>query len=228
MLEAKKSVWFERIFSIYNRHLLKRRFHSLQVSGSAFLKNKDRQLPLIIYANHSSWWDGLVLWEIIRSLDFEFYVMMELKQLRKLFLFRRLGAFSVVRENPRQAVKSINYAAELLRNDSNRSVIIFPQGEILPNDVRPLRFFNGLARIIEKTRRCSAVPVALRFEVAGHFKPEIYLKIGAPDVFEFDKNFIAKNAKNLTESLEIRLTETLDEVNRDVVSQTIAEYEKAF
>lgn len=225
MLEAKKSVWFERIFSIYNRNLLKRRFDSLRVSGLDFLKNKDAKIPLVIYANHSSWWDGLIFWEIIVNLDFEFYVMMEEKQLRQLFLFRRLGAFSVVREKPREAVKSINYAAALLRKDANRSVIIFPQGEILPNDVRPLHFFRGLASIVEKTVRCSVVPIALRYEFAKNFKPEILCKIGAPDVFEAGENF---DSKNLNGILEARLTATLDSLKRDVVSGTTAGYENLF
>lgn len=182
-------------------------------------------IPLIVYANHSSWWDGLVLFEIIRRIDFELYVMMEEKHLRRLSLFSRLGAFSVVRENPRQAVESIKYAVDLLRTDANRCVIIFPQGEIQPNDVRPIEFYRGLARIIEKTGKCAAVPVALRFEFAGNFKPEIYVKIGAPDFFPFDTDF---NAKDLTKNLEMRLTETLDGLRRDVVCGSLAEYEKSF
>jgi len=225
MLEAKKSVWFGKVFSIYNRHLLKRRFHTLQVSGLDFLKEKIEELPLVIHANHSSWWDGLVFWEIISRFDFEFYVMMEEKQLRKLSLFRKLGAFSVVRESPRAAVGSINYAVNLLRENSNRAVIIFPQGEILPNDLRPLHFFGGLSRVIEKARRCAAVPVALRYEFVGNFKPEIYVRIGSPDIFRVEEDF---NTKSLTKILEVRLTETLDNLKQDVVSRKTVEYEKVF
>jgi 1-acyl-sn-glycerol-3-phosphate acyltransferase len=99
MLEANKIRWFEKIFAIYNRNLLRRRFHSLQVSGLNFLARKNAEMPSVIYANHSSWWDGLVFLEILRRFDFEYYVMMEEKQLRNLFFFRWLGAFSVVRRN---------------------------------------------------------------------------------------------------------------------------------
>lgn len=225
MLEAKKSRWFARAFSIYNRNLLKRRFHTLRVSGLDFLKNKDSAIPLVIYANHSSWWDGLILWEIIEQFDFEFYVLMEEKQLRKLPLFRRLGAFSVIRENPREAVKSLNYAAELLHDNFKRCVVIFPQGEILPNDLRPLHFFGGLTKIIEKTRRCVAVPIALRYESAGNFKPEIYVKINEPEICSAGVDF---NAKSLTKNLETRLTETLDKLKQDVVWQAFVEYEAIF
>ena len=225
MLEANKSIWFEQIFAAYNRNLLKRRFHSLRVSGLDFLKNKDRKLPLIIYANHSSWWDGLVIFEILRKFDFETYVMMEEKHLRKYFLFRKLGAFSVVRENSREAVKSVSYAAKLLKENPNRLMLIFPQAEILPNDVRPLGFYNGLARIVEKVEKCQTVSVALRYEFAENFKPEILVNIGEIEYLEANKNFSSKNA---TKHFEKNLTENLEKLKREIASKNTGKYEKIF
>ena len=225
MLEAEKSRWFEILFAIYNRNLLKRRFHSLKISGLNFFDSIEPEIPLIIYANHSSWWDGLVFLEILRRFDFENYVMMEEKQLKKLFLFRRLGAFSVVRENPRAAVRSINYAVELLKGSDNRLLLIFPQGEILPNDARPIRFYQGLSRIIEKTGQVYAIPAALRFEFLGNFKPEIFVKIGNPEIVDSDKNF---DSKTLTADFEKRLTETLDNLKREIVWQQTEDYLKLF
>lgn len=218
MLEAKKNRWFEKCFAIYNRNLLKRRFHSLKISGLSFLEGKASGVPLIIYANHSSWWDGLVFLEILRRFDFENYVMMEEKQLRKLFLFRQLGAFSVVREKPREAVKSINYAADLLKKNANRTLLIFPQAKILPNDVRPIRFFNGLARIVEKVETIYAIPAALRYEFIGNYKPEIFVKISEP---EFIKKDVGFQSKTLIVDFEKRLSETLDALKREInLSQT--------
>jgi len=225
MLEAKKSRWFENIFAIYNRNLLKRRFHSLQIYGLNYLNDKDLQIPLVIYANHSSWWDGLVIRHILRRYDFENYVMMEEKQLRELFLFRKLGAFSVVREKPREAVKSINYAADLLKENPNRTILIFPQGEILPNDIRPLEFYNGLSRIIEKAEMCSAVPIALRYEFLGNYKPEIYVKINAPETFN---DIVRTDRKELSRKLSEKLTTTLDDLKTDIISSNTANYEKIF
>jgi 1-acyl-sn-glycerol-3-phosphate acyltransferase len=222
MLQAKKNRWFERAFAVYNRNLLRRRFHSFRVSGLDYLKTKK---PAVVYANHSSWWDGLVAFEISRILKADAFVMMEERHLRKLFLFRRLGAFSVVRENPRQAVESLNYAVSLLSEKSNRMLWIFPQGEILPSDVRPLHFYQGLARIIERTRNCSAIPLAIRYEFLGEFKPEIFVKIGAPE------NRSAENfsgAKAATESYKRLLTETLDELKREITQAKTDDYEKIF
>lgn len=222
MLEAKKSFWFEKLFAVYNRNLLKRRFQSFQVSGIEILQ---AEKPQIIYANHSSWWDGLIAFEISRLTKADGFVMMEEKHLKKLFLFQRLGAFSVVRENPRQAIQSINYAAALLKDSPPRTVWIFPQGEILPNDARPLHFFRGLARIVEKIGGCRMVPCAMRYEFLGDFKPEIFVKIGA--VERFDKS-VRFDSKELTANFENKMSETLDALKRDVIFENTAGYQKIF
>ncbi len=225
MLKANKSHWFEKAFAIYNRNLLQRRFQRFSVSGLEFLQNKNPALPLIIYANHSAWWDGLVIFEIQKSFAFEHFIMMEEKHLRRLPLFRRLGAFSVVRENARAAGQSIDYAAGLLRENPNRAVTIFPQGEILPNDRRPLDLFGGLAQMIKKTGFCAALPIALRYEFLGDYKPEIFVKIVEPDVFEITGSF---NKKAATESFAARLTVTLDDLKHDITNQKLDGYVSLF
>ena len=221
MLEAKKSVWFEEVFAIYNRNLIKRRFHSFQVSGLDFLRDKNAEIPFIVYGNHSSWWDGLVAFEIFRRAKLDAFCLMEEKQLKKLFLFQRLGAFSIVRESGREAVKSINYAAELLKK-SGRTLLIFPQGEILPNDARPIKFYNGLSRIIEKIGEVYAVPLAIRYEFLGEFKPQIFVNIASPELVEADENFMAKEKTNVFAE---RLTTNLDKLKTDIVNKNLVAYE---
>lgn len=214
MLKANKSRLFETLFAVYNRNLFRRRFAALRVQGIENLQNRESDLPLVLYANHSSWWDGLVAFEIGRAARLDHFLMMEEKQLKQLFLFRRLGAFSVVRENPRQSLRSINYAVEILKEKPNRALWIFPQGEILPNEARPLRFYQGLARIVEKTGECIAVPVAMRYEFLGKFKPAAFAKIGKAEILAD-----IKDAKQLTERFSVRLTETLDELKVDIATE---------
>jgi chlorobactene lauroyltransferase len=225
MLKANKSVIFEKLFAIYNKNLLKRRFSSFQVSGLDFLFDKSTNFPLIIYCNHSSWWDGLIAFQISKETSLDSFMMMEEKQLRKLFPFRLLGAFSVIREKPRAAFKSLNYSAELLKENPARTLWIFPQGEILPNDVRPLKFYRGLARIVEKVGKCSAVSLSMRYEFLGHFKPQIFVKIEAPDLISVDDNF---DLSRLTGKLAERLTENLDSLKNDIIKQNLNGYKTFF
>ncbi len=223
MLEAKKIFLFEKFFIIYNRCLLKRRFNSIKVSGLKSLENRNPNLPLIIYANHSSWWDGLVVMEVLSNFKFDNYVMMEEKQLRKLRFFRGIGAFSVVRKNPQEATKSIEYSVKILSQKINRTLLIFPQGEILHNDIRPLRFYNGLAKIIEQSENCLVSPLIIRYEFLGKFKPEIFITIGELRVFNFTDKIVRKK---ITKELEEVMTVYLDKLKSNLINNDFDNFKK--
>lgn len=224
MLEAKKSYWFERVFAVYNRNLMKRRFGTFNVSNLSnlnVLKQTNREFPLIIYANHSSWWDGLTAFHISREAQLDSYVMMEEKQLKRLFLFRRLGAFSVDRENSREALKSCVYAAKLLKENPNKTIWIFPQGEILPNDRRPIGFYNGFSKILSKIDGCQVLPIGIRYEFLGEYKPEIFVKIGEPEFIKAAEQF---NIKRQTKLFAENLTQVLDDLKSDVLNKNLSGY----
>jgi chlorobactene lauroyltransferase len=225
MLEANKNAIFERIFSIYNRHLLSRRFSSIRVKGLSYLLNKDAKVPLLIYCNHSSWWDGLIAFQVSNKTRLDSFIMMEEKHLKKWPLFRRLGAFSVVRENPKEAYKSIAYASRLLNGDPKRTLWIFPQGEILPNDLRPLKFFNGVSKIVEKVKKCQVVALSIRYEFLGEYKPQIFVKISSPELISVQEKACRKK---VSEMFAERLTKNLDELKNNIIYQQLADYTPLF
>ncbi|MDQ3129659.1 MAG: lysophospholipid acyltransferase family protein [Acidobacteriota bacterium] len=223
MLTADKNLWLEKIFAVYNRNLFKRRFSSLQMSGLHFLENNPENTPLVIYANHSSWWDGLTAFQISRRAALDSFIMMEEKQLKKLWFFRKLGAFSVVRENNREALKSINYAIQTLRKNPKRSLWVFPQGEILPNDVRPLRFYNGLARIIKSFEKCSIVCLAMRYEFLGKYKPDIFVKFKNIELSAME---LKLKPQEISGILSDHLTGCLNELKAEIVNQNFSDFEQ--
>ena len=222
MLEANKSGLFERIFAVYNKNLLRRRFHSLRVSGIGYLRERSVGTPTMIFCNHTSWWDGLVAFQISRYAGLDSYVMMEEKQLKKLRLFRRLGAFSVVREKPREAFESLTYAVRLLEEDMSRTLWIFPQGEILPNDRRPLKFFQGFTRIVGKLGKCRVICLSVRYEFSGEYKPEIFIRIGKPQLICAGNKF---DAKSRTANFEKMMTENLDLLRDEILSGRLENYQ---
>jgi len=221
MITARRSAWFERLFAVYNRNLIARRFEGLRVAGLPNLKDRPACVPLVLYANHSSWWDGLIAFQIGYEYGLEQYAMMEEQQLRRYGLFRKLGAFSVARDNPRGALRSIGYAGDLLRGTA-RALWIFPQGVTLPNDARPLNLYTGVAHIIKRVGRTYAAPVAMRYEFLDDFRPEALVRIGVPAPIGAD----AKAAKQLTAGLTESLARTLDELRGDVVNGNLEGYEE--
>lgn len=163
-----------------------------------------------------------MIFQVGRACRFEQYVMMEEQQLRAYPLFRRLGAFSVVRKRPREAARSIEYAGRLLRN-TDRVLWIFPQGETLPNDQRPLHLYAGAAHIIKQTGVAYAAPIALRYEFLDDFRPEALMRIGAPARIEVKPKF---NTQQLTNGFRDALTCALDKVRSDVLRANFADYEE--
>ncbi|REJ78376.1 MAG: acyl-phosphate glycerol 3-phosphate acyltransferase [Acidobacteria bacterium] len=217
MLTAAKSRWFENLFALYNSNLLRRRFHSFRIKGLPGLTEPDRSKPLILYANHTSWWDGLAAFQISRAAHLDAYLMMEERQLRRYFLFRKLGAFSVVRENPREAYRTLEYAADLLYEDPGRCLWIFPQGKITPAGKRPLGFYKGIGKLVEIAGDCRVAPVVFRYEFEGEYKPSIYAAVAECEVF-------VSGREVTVDAFEKEMEDLLLSLGNDIVSREFAGY----
>ena len=178
--------------------------------------------PLIIVANHSSWWDAVmpILISLYR-LDHDAYGVMEERQLEQYGFFRKLGMFSVDRENPRSAYRSIEYGANLLRQ-TGRVLWLFPQGLILPNDKRPIHSYSGTAHLIRKTGACSIVPVAFRYELLHDERPTAFGRIGIP---EYIPDTGKLDTEILNNEITERLTRTVDLLREDVLEERLESYE---
>lgn len=220
MLEARKSRLFEKFFAIYNANLLRRKFDSFLVSGIERLRTP-RSVPQIVIANHTGWWDGLVAFQISTHLGLDSYVMMEEKQLRRFWPFTRLGAFSVVRENPRGAAESIRYASELLSDASERSLWIFPQGELIPFGSRPMHLFPGFARIIEQVGECRLVPVTIRYEYLKAHRASIITSVG--DVMDVTISG-RDQRKELVTYITKMMSRSEDELQEKILSSDLSDF----
>lgn len=217
MLTPRKSRLFESVFAAYNRNLLRRRFSSFRIRGLENLSG-GAERPRIIFANHSTWWDGLIAFEISRRAGLDAFVMMEERQLRRYPLFRYLGAFSIDPGDRRSAFRSLGFAADLLRDHPDRALWIFPQGEIRPPLRRPLGFRNGIAEIVRRIPSAAVVPLAIRCEFGGDFKPEICAETGSPVDLQAT---LPGPRGSITEVLETALTDLLDGLERDIAGSTL-------
>ena len=221
MITARKNRLFERLFLAYTQRVMRKQFHGVHVGGTENTGRIDRSLPLIVYCNHSSWWDAMLAFVLARQvLHVDAYAMMEEKQLRRYRFFRMIGAFSVVRESPRDAVRSMRYAASLLTKPKV-ALWIFPQGVMVPNDVRPLRFYQGAARIAQMVGRVQFLPVAHRYEFLMEQRPEAFTLIGEPFVVENPAS-----PEKLTADLEGRMTSLLDTLRCSVANNDLQGFQR--
>lgn len=182
------------------------------------LTKEQRLLPIIICANHSSWWDGYMAALVERHLGLDAYLMMEEPQLKRYFFFRWAGCFSVNRHNARSAAQTIQYAANLLKGHPGRFVWLFPQGEITPNDHRPLVFFSGAVHIAKSVAPALLYPLAARIEYMAEQYPNLYISMGEPILIGEQELQTPGFFKNYTKKLETMVTDELDQLRADVIT----------
>jgi hypothetical protein len=137
----------------------------------------DRELPVLVLANHFSWWDGFwVMYMNMKLFRRKFYFMMLEEQLRNNIFLNRAGGYSV-RKGSRSIIESIQYTIELL-TDKNNMVLLFPQGRIFSNYQSRISFEKGIQRVISEV----GGKVQVLFEVNlveyfSHARPSLYIYI---------------------------------------------------
>ncbi|MCX7878869.1 MAG: lysophospholipid acyltransferase family protein [Ignavibacteria bacterium] len=216
MIYPHKNKAISAIFSLYIKKLFRKFFYRVSIYGEENFSLTDKDISTLIIANHSSWWDGFTAWLVTSHLlKVEDYLMMDYSQLRKYRFFRFLGAYSVDKSNPVSLKKSLEFTCSLLKQE-NKFVWFFPQGEIKPQDSRPLGFQKGIEKIIRESGRINLVPVAFRYEFTSEQRPEVFILTGKPILTNGDEN--SEKTVNLS-FLEKTLEEISDELKSLVINQ---------
>ncbi|TWI57952.1 lysophospholipid acyltransferase family protein [Halalkalibacter nanhaiisediminis] len=217
MIEAQKSKTFRKLFHLYNKYwLLRRSFYSVNIRGSFPKTNQ----PMLVLVNHSNWWDGLVSYYVTEKVcHHDSYAMMGEEGMKKFPFFRKIGAFSVRKDQPRSILTSLNYAATLLEH--KKAVWIFPQGEERHLEERPLFFQQGVAYLLEKKPETIVVPVTYYYTFTHHQRPELYIDIGSA-VLPATTNRMSR--KQQTSYLEQIVTNQLDQQKNAIIQNKLNEY----
>ncbi len=132
---------------------------------------------LVLYANHTNFWDGFVGAALCHAAGWDGYCMMEERQLARYRFLRRLGAFSVRRGDPHSALETLRYARGLLARPGT-AVIVFPEGVLRPfaGGIHPLE--RGI-EVLARSARVRCLPVGIRYRFFEHELPDVVLAVGA-------------------------------------------------
>lgn len=102
--------------------------------------------------------------------------LMEDKQMQEYSLFQKIGAFSINRDDPKKAIRSLRYAVNSFERDRS-SLFIYPEGTITPAG-SSMDFEGGLAWLSDKLPDVDLVPVAIYMHTIRYDKPELHLHVG--------------------------------------------------
>jgi 1-acyl-sn-glycerol-3-phosphate acyltransferase len=156
ILKAKHNIFLYPFFQFYAAWKIHRNFTTIKIIGEFTEKN----LPVLVIANHVSWWDGFwVAYLNQRIFKRKFHFMMLEEQLRKFRFFNYTGGFSI-KKSSKSILETIHYTAQLL-SDNKNLVLMFPQGGLQSMHQQVFSFENGLEHILKKAQN----PVQLIFIV---------------------------------------------------------------
>ncbi len=171
-------------------------FQEVRVDVSAVESKIDLEQPVLFIANHSSWWDGFFVYEVYKKLNLrkEFKIVMLESELKKFPFFRLCGAVGLIPKNPQ-------HNKEIFSQLKNNCVCFFPQGQLTPQNQRPLNFKLGINELMQKLHPVQIIVVGMHIEPFQFMKPTALIRaafLGVSDSANIDATTLAAaTEKNL-------------------------------
>ncbi len=200
--------FFQRIARAYFR----RHFRSVMMQHADRLA--DAKGPLIVYANHSSWWDPMVSILLAQALSPKrrHYAPMDASALKRYPILRKLGIFPVEISSARGAAQFLRTSQAILA--SGGVLWITPQGRFADPREHPLLFKSGLGALATRTPEVTLLPLAIEYTFWNERLPETLLRFGAPI-----RLAPGIGTEAATQQLESALADVMHELEKDSISR---------
>ena len=136
--------------------------------------------PLIIYANHGSWWDPMISFLLADKLlpGRRHFAPMDASALTRYRVLSRLGIFPVDMHTARGAAQFLRTGEAVLR--AGGVLWITPQGRFADPRDRPLVFKPGIASLAARVPGTTVLPLAIEYPFWDERLPEALLELGEP------------------------------------------------
>lgn len=211
MIKATHHPLYVYFFKLYSTYMLKKHFNKLIIKGFPVI---DSSRPLLLIANHFSWWDGF----IISYLNDHFFgkklhIMMLEEQLRTRKFLSKAGAYSIQRKS-RHIIESLNYTSSLF-NNSDHLIAMFPQGEIQTMHQSIFHFEKGIEKITQKNKNTfQFLMLSIIMDYFNAPKPSITLAFKEINLYQEQIN-----AEKLSKLFESHMAQTRSEQHEKMLNQ---------
>jgi 1-acyl-sn-glycerol-3-phosphate acyltransferase len=167
-----------RLFQRVVRSYFRRHFRAVMVQHAERLAQAGS--PLIVYANHSSWWDPMVSFLLADQLQpaRRHYAPMDACALQRYPVLRKLGIFPVEMSSARGAAQFLRTSQAIL--DAGGVVWITPQGRFADPREPSLQFKPGLGALAARVPGVTLLPLAIEYTFWDERLPETLLRFGEP------------------------------------------------
>ena len=161
------------------RRQMRRQFRALRVLRPGLPKVPEGR-PLVVFANHPSWWDPAFFIVLSAALfpGRPFFGPMEAAALERYRFMRRIGIFGIEPGTPAGAARMLRAGGRILSQPGN-VLWLTAQGSF--TDPRaPVVLQRGLSRLLARAEDALALPVALEYPFWSEKRPEALAAFGAP------------------------------------------------
>lgn len=189
MIRTNYKASVHAFFYAYTKWKIRHNFSKIHFPDNYSIP-KDKSILMI--SNHFSWWDGFWLFVLNEKLlKKRFHFMMLENELKKRWLFRFSGGFSVA-PGTKSNIESVQYSRELLSNKNNL-VLIFPQGKFHSMYQDEFHFMRGVEKILQNKKNPTQLVFAVSLiEYFENQKPELYLYLKNFEVENYTTAFIER------------------------------------
>lgn len=137
--------------------------------------------PLIVAANHPSWWDPMIA-TLIADRWFpqrEHISAIDAAMLERYAILKKLG-FLPVDQQSLSSVRAFLQEATTRLRDNNAVLWITPQGHFADPRLRPMKFAPGIAYLAKHVPALTIQPIALEYTYWDTKKPHVLMSFCNP------------------------------------------------
>lgn len=210
-----------RVFIRIFRGFLRKHMRALRLANWGEPRAAEGR-PLVVFANHPSWWDGIAFVLLSQTLlpARRMFVPMDAEALARYAFFRRLGVFGVEQQSPRGAIAFLKQSEALLKTPGHMLWINAP-GRFQDVRERPVFIAPGLLRLPDLAPGAVFLPLALDMPFWTERKAELLAGFGDP----LDGATLAALPREARrEAFRNALTATMDRLAADAVSRDPARF----
>jgi len=207
-----------RLFTRIVRRYFRSHFRSVMAQHAERLAEQSG--PLIVYANHSSWWDPMISILLAQTLlpGCKHYAPMDADALARYPILRKLGIFPVEMTTARGAAQFLRTGGAILREGG--VLWITPQGRFADARAWPLAFKPGLAALALRVPEAAILPLAIEYTFWDERLPEALLHVAPAVTLE-----VRSTTESATKELEEALAAAMLELQKASITRDPHEFQ---
>jgi 1-acyl-sn-glycerol-3-phosphate acyltransferase len=217
-----------RHFQRHTRRFLAKNFHAVRLSRAGGRPAVPAGTPVVVYANHSSWWDPMLGVFLTRELfpARTLYAPIDAAALERYKFFAKLGFFGIDRERAARGAAEFLKRVRAILASEGAMLWLTPQGRFADARERPLAFEPGIAHLARRIPGVLFLPMALEYVFWEERTPEVLIRFG--DALESEAGAARGDGRDtaaLLDLLQRALLETQDALAAESIRRDPADFE---